>query len=46
LPFVAIAAFFFFGEVSDQATWIGAGLILVAVLMIAASSGGRTVLRP
>jgi drug/metabolite transporter (DMT)-like permease len=46
LPFVAVAAFYFFGEVLDQATWIGAVLILIAVLMIAASSRGRALPRP
>ena len=46
LPFVALAAFLFFGEVSDQATWIGASLIFVAILMIASTSRSRTVARP
>jgi len=46
LPFVALAAFLFFGEVSDQATWIGASLIFVAILMIASTSRGRTIARP
>ncbi len=46
LPFVALAAFLFFGEMSDQATWIGASLIFVAILMIASTSRGRTIARP
>jgi len=46
LPFVAAAAYLFFGEVSDQATWIGAGLIVVAIFMIAASSRIRPVPGP
>ncbi|KAJ9471924.1 S-adenosylmethionine uptake transporter [Diplonema papillatum] len=43
LPFVAAAAYFIFGEVADRATRIGASLIFIAVLLIAASSKGRVV---
>ncbi|NNE89910.1 MAG: DMT family transporter [Silicimonas sp.] len=46
LPFVAAAAYFFFGEVADRATWIGASLIFIAVLLIAASSRARPVVQP
>ncbi len=46
LPFVAVAAYFFFGEIADRATWIGASLIFIAVLLIAASSRGRAVAQP
>lgn len=41
LPLVAAAAFFFFDEVADRATWIGASLIFIAVMLVAASSRGR-----
>ena len=37
LPFVAIAAFAFFGEVAGISTWVGAAVIFVATLMMAAS---------
>eukprot|EP00659_Diplonema_papillatum_P022897 gene22897-35094_t len=37
LPFVAAAAYFIFGEVADRATRIGASLIFIAVLLIAAT---------
>jgi drug/metabolite transporter (DMT)-like permease len=46
LPFVAGAAYLFFGEVADRTTWIGAGIIFVAVLMIAATSRSRRVTQP
>ncbi len=35
LPFVALIGFFVFGETSDTATWIGAGVIAVASLYLA-----------
>ena len=35
LPFVALIGFFVFGETSDAATWIGAGVIAVASLYLA-----------
>lgn len=46
LPIVAIAAYAFFGEIADLVTWIGAGVIFVAVLMIAASSPSRKIVQP
>ena len=41
LPFVAAAAYIFFGEVADQSTWIGAVIIFVAILMMAVSLRNR-----
>ena len=35
LPFAALIGFFVFGETSDAATWIGAGVIAVASLYLA-----------
>ncbi len=35
LPFAALIGFFVFGEISDAATWIGAGVIAVASLYLA-----------
>ena len=35
LPFAALIGFFVFGEASDAATWIGAGVIAVASLYLA-----------
>lgn len=46
LPFVAAAAYLFFGEVADIGTWIGGGVIFCAILLIAASSPGRAVSQP
>lgn len=34
LPFVAVLAYFAFGQVATAGTWIGAGVILVAVYLI------------
>ncbi|MDS9469771.1 DMT family transporter [Paracoccus sp. MBLB3053] len=41
LPVIAVMAFIFFGEVSGPATWIGAGAIVLAVLLGAFSKGGK-----
>jgi len=41
LPVIALMAFVFFGEISGIATWIGAGAIVLAVLLGAFSKGGK-----
>jgi drug/metabolite transporter (DMT)-like permease len=46
LPFVAVAAYLFFGEIADIGTWIGGGVIFCAILLIAASSPARVVSQP
>lgn len=40
LPIVAVLAFLLFGEVSDLVTWIGAGVIFAASLLLTRSGGG------
>lgn len=41
LPFVAILAFVLFQEVSGMSTWIGAAVIFVATMIMAATRRGR-----
>ena len=39
LPFIAVIAFFAFGEVSDMWTWVGAGVIAGSAIYIARREG-------
>ncbi len=41
LPFVAILAFVLFEEVAGMSTWVGAAVIFVATMVMAASRRGR-----
>lgn len=43
LPFVALLAFAIFGEVVGMSTWIGAAVIFVATMIMAATRRGRSV---
>ncbi|HBD89394.1 MAG TPA: ABC transporter permease [Gemmobacter sp.] len=40
LPVIALMAFVFFGELAGISTWIGAGIIILAILIGAMSKGG------
>jgi drug/metabolite transporter (DMT)-like permease len=46
LPFVAVLAFALFGEVVGLATWIGAAVIFVATMVMAASRRDRAAVPP
>ena len=46
LPFVAVLAFALFGEVAGMSTWVGAAVIFVATMVMAASRRGRPVEPP
>jgi drug/metabolite transporter (DMT)-like permease len=41
LPVIAVMAYLAFGEVSDATTWIGAGIIISAILIGAMAKGSQ-----
>ena len=46
LPFVAVLAFALFGEVAGVSTWVGAAVIFVATMIMAATRRGRLAAPP
>ncbi len=46
LPIVAVLAYVLFGQVAPLSTWIGAGIIFVAVVQMARSARSRTRIEP